>query len=575
MKQSGVIQSNLQLYCFPLFKKLLLLLHAQTTLKKNNMLKKVPHTYVIVFGIIVIAAILTWIIPPGKYVEQTIIANGEEITNMVFYYESDLPAEYQPAKESKPQTWQVFSALFNGFVKQSNIIIFILMIGGAFWIMNNSKAIDVGILAFLKFTKVLERIPLMRRLGVDNIIIVMIMIMFSLFGAIFGMSEETIAFVIILIPLSISMGYDSIVGVCMVYIAAHLGFAGAVLNPFTIGIAQGLADIPLFSGIEYRMFCWVVINLIGIIFVLRYAAKVRKNPKSSIMYEEDSYWRKRESADVENLEYYTPRMAWVVFFMLLASLVIFSFIYPVTLLQIGNTELSLSIIPILTVLFVVLGIITLRKSVHFFILILLLYTILFLIIGVMGYGWYVMEIATLFLVMGIASGLAINKSADEIAVLFLEGVKDILSAAIIVGLAGGIIVILSDGGIIDSILYGLSKGMGNFGDVASVGVMYVIQTIINIVIPSGSAKAAITMPIMAPFSDLIGISRQATVMAFQFGDGFTNMITPTSGVLIAVLGVARIPYHKWVKWVWPLILTMIILGFLLLIPTVTMKLNGF
>jgi uncharacterized ion transporter superfamily protein YfcC len=142
-------------------------------------------------------------------------------------------------------------------------------------------------------------------------------------------------------------------------------------------------------------------------------------------------------------------------------------------------------------------------------------------------------------------------------------------------LAGGIIVVLEDGGIIDSILYGLSRSMGQFGDIASVGTMYVIQTIVNVVIPSGSAKAAITMPIMAPFSDLIGISRQATVVAFQFGDGFTNMITPTSGVLIAVLGVARIPYHKWVKWVWPLIAILIIVGFLLLIPTVTMELNGF
>jgi uncharacterized ion transporter superfamily protein YfcC len=146
---------------------------------------------------------------------------------------------------------------------------------------------------------------------------------------------------------------------------------------------------------------------------------------------------------------------------------------------------------------------------------------------------------------------------------------------VIVGLAGGIIVILEDGGIIDSILYGLSKAMVNFGNIASIGVMYLIQTIINIVIPSGSAKAAITMPIMAPFSDLIGISRQATVMAFQFGDGFTNMITPTSGILIGVLGVARIPYHKWVKWVWPMILALIVLGFLLLIPTVTIPLNGF
>ena len=539
------------------------------------MLKKVPHTYVIVFSIIVLAAILTWIIPPGKYVPQTVTSNGKEQTEMVFYYQDQLPEAYQTDSAPKVQTWQVFSALFKGFVKQSNIIIFILMIGGAFWIMNQSKAIDVGILAFLKYTRKLEKNRLMRLLGIDNVIITMIMLMFSMFGAIFGMSEETIAFVIILIPLAISMGYDSITGVCMVYVGAHLGFAGAILNPFTIGIAQGLADIPLFSGIEYRLFAWVVINLVGIAFVLRYARKLRRRPQSSIMFEEDSYWRKRDKGDLENITYYTPRMAWVVYGLVLIVLTLFSFFYPYTTLVIGNSSLTLMMIPIATLAFAVLGLLSLKKSVHFFILLLLAYTILFLIIGVMGYGWYVMEIATLFLAMGIAAGLAINRSADNIAVMFLDGVKDIMSAAIIVGLAGGIIVVLEDGGIIDSILYGLSKSMGQFGNIASIGSMYVIQTIINIVIPSGSAKAAITMPIMAPFSDLIGISRQATVVAFQFGDGFTNMITPTSGILIAVLGIARIPYHKWVKWVWPLIALLIIVGFLLLIPTVTMELNGF
>lgn len=536
---------------------------------------KVPHTYVIVFSIIVLAAILTWFIQPGKYVEVTKMVDGIEKTELTFFYEQDLPEPYKSEHQSEYQTWQVFSAMFKGFVKQSNIIVFILMIGGAFWIMNESKAIDVGIMAFLRFTKKLEKKRLMRSIGIDNIIITLIMIMFSIFGAVFGMSEETIAFAIILIPLAISMGYDSLVGVSMVYIGAHLGFAGAILNPFTIGIAQGLAEIPLFSGIEYRMFSWVVINFIGIFFVLRYAKKLRRNPKVSIMYEEDAYWRQRDHHENTVVTYYTPKIAWVVYALTLTTLIIFSVIYPVTTMKIGNSAVSLSIIPISAVLFAVAGFVSLRKSVHFFILLLLAYTILFLIIGVMGYGWYVMEIATLFLVMGILSGLAINKTADDIAILFLAGVKDIMSAAIIVGLAGGIIVVLDDGGIIDSILYGLSQAMGNFGKVASVGMMYIIQTIINIVIPSGSAKAAITMPIMAPFSDLIDISRQATVMAFQFGDGFTNMITPTSGVLIAVLGVARIPYQKWVKWIWPLILTLVILGFLLLIPTVTMQLNGF
>lgn len=536
---------------------------------------KVPHTYVIVFFIILIAAALTWIIPPGKYLPVFGNIDGKEVKTLVFHYKDQLPADAAATFNSQPQTWQVFSALFKGFVKQSNIIIFILMIGGAFWIMNHSKAIDVGIMSFLKFTKRLEHNPIIKRLGVDNIIMLMIMTMFSMFGAVFGMSEETIAFAIILIPLAISMGYDSIVGVGLVYVAAHLGFAGAVLNPFTIGIAQGLADIPLFTGLEYRIFCWFVINAVGFYFILRYAAKIRKNPKQSPMYEDDAYWRSREQLSNDTVVYYTPVMAWVVYGLILLSLVLFSFFYPTTVLSLGDYSVEFWVLPLSAFVFALAGFFSLKKSVHYFILLLLTYTIVFLIVGVMGYGWYVMEIATLFMAMGIASGLAINKSADEIAKLFLEGVKDILSAAVIVGLAGGIVVILEDGGIIDSILYGLSTAMMNVGDVASVGIMYAIQTVINVVIPSGSAKAAITMPIMAPFSDLIGVSRQATVMAFQFGDGFTNMITPTSGVLIAVLGVARIPYSKWVQWVWPMVLIMVILGFLLLIPTVTMQLNGF
>jgi len=186
-----------------------------------------------------------------------------------------------------------------------------------------------------------------------------------------------------------------------------------------------------------------------------------------------------------------------------------------------------------------------------------------------------MEIATLFFAMGLSAGIAMNYSPNKITKLFLEGVKDIMSAAMVVGLAGGIIMILNNGRIIDTLLYYISSSMGEFGKMASVSMMYVFQTMINIIIPSGSAKAALTMPIMSQFSDLIGVSRQATVMAFQFGDGFTNMITPTSGVLIGVLGVAKIPYEKWVKWITPFMIILMLLGLLLLIPTVTMELNGF
>jgi len=404
---------------------------------------------------------------------------------------------------------------------------------------------------------------------------VLVMVLFSVFGAVFGMSEETIAFIIIVVPLAISMGYDSIVGVCMVYVAAHMGFAAAVLNPFTIGIAQGIANLPLFSGLEYRIFCWFVINFIGIAIVLWYAKRVKDKPERSPMYKLDEYWRKRGTTEIENIDYKTPGITWIVYGFIVLCLVLFSFEFPMSDMRIGNIVKTIPAVPLATGLFALSSIPALLKSAHYFVLNLLAFTIVFLVIGVMGYGWYLMEIASLFFVMGILSGAAMNYSGNRITKLFVEGTKDILSAAMVVGLAGGILVILEEGKIIDTILYNISNSMQGMGKVGSVSVMYAIQTFINVIIPSGSAKAALTMPVMAPFSDLVNISRQATVMAFQFGDGFTNMITPTSPVLIGSLGMAKIPYDKWVKWVIPLIGIMIIVGWLLLLPTVMMDLNGF
>lgn len=545
--------------------------------------RKVPHTFVIVFCCIIVAAMMTWFIKPGKYVKEALVENGQTTSDsvMVFYYQDQLPEPYAQEFHAQPQTWQVFSALFKGFESKSDIIVFILIIGGAFWIMNKSHAIDKGIMAFLRFTQRLEHKKFFRKIGVNNMVIIMVMLVFSLFGSVFGMSEETIAFTLIIIPLAISMGYDSIVGVCMVYVAAHIGFSGAMLNPFTIGIAQGIAKIPLFSGLGYRTFCWVILTIIGIVFVLLYAKKVKKEPKSSIMYDGDEYWRRQKTEDgrqkTEDLSTFNSQFsaAWWVFGVVSAVLVFCAIRYPMTTLKVGNGSATLPLLPIGAVLFVIVGFFALRKAVHYFILTLLFGTVYYLVVGVLGFGWYIMEIATLFLFMGVCSGFAIGKSASDIAKLFVEGMGDILSAAVVVGLAAGIVIVLQDGGVIDTILYGLSKSMNNLGTIASTEIMYGIQTLINIVIPSGTAKAAITMPIMAPFSDLIGVSRQTTVMAFQFGDGFTNMITPTSGVLIATLGVARIPWEKWVRFIWKFILVLIAVGALLLIPTVTMRLNGF
>lgn len=531
------------------------------------MLKKIPHTYVIVFSIVVISAILTWIVPGGAFERHIVTVNGIE-RNVV------IPGSFHYSGNN-PQTWQVFSALFDGFVSRADIIIFILIIGGAFWIMNTSRAIDVAIQSFLRFSRKFGNNRLVSAIGSDNLIFIIIMLIFSIFGAVFGMSEETIAFVIIFVPLAISMGYDSIVGVSLCFVAAALGFAGAILNPFTIGIAQGLSNLPLFSGIEYRMFCWVIINLAGFAFVIRYAKRIRKNPESSPVREDDKYWLARKENEGEEITYNTPLSAWLIYFSLLIVMAVFAWFYPFTNLSAGEDSVSLPLLPALTILFGLTGIVSLRKSVHFFIIQLLLFTILILITGVMGYGWYIMEIATLFFAMGIVTGIAMNYSADRITKLFLEGVKDIQSAALIVGLAGGIIIILNNGNVIDTLLFRLSESISGMGKMAAVSMMYVVQNLINLVMPSGSAKAALTMPMMSQFSDLIGVSRQATVMAYQFGDGFTNMITPTSGVLLGVLSVARIPYEKWFKWVLPLMIILIIIGFILLIPTVYVKLKGF
>lgn len=468
-------------------------------------MKKIPHTFTIVFGLIVLAAVLTWVVPAGEYTR--VVEGGREVVLNDSFHRVD----------AAPQTWQVFSALFNGFVDKADIIVFILMVGGAFWILNNSHAIDVGVMAFLRRVQRLSRYKLVSKLGVNNIIITLVMLLFSLFGAVFGMSEETIAFVVVFIPLAIQMGYDSIVGVCMCYVAAHVGFAGAMLNPFTIGIAQGIAGLPLFSGLEYRFFCWVTLTVVGIAFVLWYAARVKAKPERSPVYKLDDYWRERAS----------------------------------------STEQST---------------LTVR---HILILILLLLTIVALVVGVLAWGWYIAEISALFLAMGILAGIIDRQSADDIAKLFLAGCKDILSAALVVGLASGIIFILRDGHIMDTLLYGLSRSLAHTGEVASLAVMYVFQTLLNIVMPSGSAKAALTMPIMTQFADLIGVSRQTTVLAFQFGDGFTNMLTPTSGVLIGVLGIARIPYGTWLRWVWKFILALIAIGFILMLPTLWLELPGF
>ena len=295
---------------------------------------KVPNTYVIIFSVLLLCAVATWFIPGGV-----------------------------------PQTWQVFSALFEGFSQQAGIIAFVLIIGGAFWIVNSTKAVDAGISRFIENTRKLERFSVVRKLGIGNIVIVLVMLLFGVFGAVFGMSEETIAFVAVVIPLAKSLGYDEIVGVCMVYVAAHVGFAGAMLNPFTVGIAQDMSGLPLFSGIEYRTLCWVVLMAIAIVCVLIYASRVKK---SRLGVDAVSTAKVETVAEVKS-----GLGAWISFAVITVALVLFSAFYASgCVVKVGQGEFAAPwLLWAATGLFALSSVLSLRSSAQMYILNLLMFTI--------------------------------------------------------------------------------------------------------------------------------------------------------------------------------------------------------
>ena len=455
---------------------------------------KVPNTYVIIAVIIALCAVLTWFVPGGQYVKA-----------------DDGTLSYESV-DAVPQTWQVLSAVYHGFVKQAGIIVFILVVGGAFWLLNATGAVEAGIQRFI--VRIGKR---------DLLVLVALTVLFSLAGAVFGMSEETIPFVGIVVPLVVSMGYDAFMGMLVVYVASNVGFSSAFLNPFTVGIAQGMADLPLFSGMGYRIFCWAFLTLLMVVFVCFYARRTKK---------ETSPLAPSGLGRSDNMATGAPSV--------------------ISSDAAGGVEKSVMHL-------------AKRQS---WILVVLLLTVIALIVGVTCWDWYMPEITGLFLGMGILCGIIAGFSANRIADELIAGARDILSAALVVGFASGIIVILQDGKVVDSILHGMQEGLDGSSPVASLSAMYGIQALINFIIPSATAKAAITIPIMAPFADMVGVSRQAMVLAFQFGDGFTNMVTPTSGVLVAALAMARIPYAKWVKWVWKGVAVLLALGLLLLLATV-------
>jgi uncharacterized ion transporter superfamily protein YfcC len=357
-----------------------------------------------------------------------------------------------------------------------------------------------------------------RSRALEVMLLPVFMTLFSLGGAIFGMAEETVPFVLIFVPLALALGYDSITGAAIPFVGSAAGFAAAFFNPFTVGVAQGIAGVPPFSGAAFRVGLWCVTTTVTIAFVMWWAHRVRRNPALSPMHAMDEV-RRREGLHLADLDApFTGRQRAVlaIFFAGLALLV--------------------------------WGVLPAARG---------------------GFGWYIVEIAALFVALALAMGAVGGLGANGTASAFMDGVRQLAATAVLIGLARGILVVLQDAQVIDTILHALASTLEGTSSATAAMAMFGAQTAINFFVPSGSGQAALTMPLMAPLSDLIGVTRQTAVLAYQMGDGFTNMIIPTNPVLMGVVALAGIPWPQWARWILPLQLLLFGIGLVALFVAVS------
>lgn len=518
---------------------------------------QMPDTYVIIFFIVVLAAVLTYVIPTGHFdvlyevtngsgEEIVRVADGEvadfEMAGSVFTVDASGDKTYVltgeeelgAIKKSKAKAVDVatdagaafkvvqvygdyqsegqrngikifekwggvgfLNFAFEGFVSGSKwgsavgVMAFILIVGGAFGIVLHTGAVENGILNLISKTK-----------GKEVAIIPIMFILFSLGGAIFGMGEEAIPFAMILVPVMVAMGYDAITGIMITYVATQVGFAASWMNPFSVAIAQGIAGIAVGSGNGFRMTMWAVFTIIGVVFTMAYAKGIKKDPKKSVSYETDGYFRD----DLKEKE---------------------------------EERVDFGLGHMLVLLTLVLGMV-------------------WLIWGVNEYEYYLPEIATIFFTIGIVSGIIgvvfklENMTVNDIASAFRGGAKDLLGAAMVVGMAQGIVLVLGGTGagsdtVLNTVLSGMVVTLKGLPTVVTAWLMYAFQSVFNFFVVSGSGQAALTMPLMAPLAQLVGVSKQVAVLAFQLGDGFTNCIVPTSAALMGTLGVSRVEWTQWLK----------------------------
>lgn len=447
---------------------------------------KTPHTFVILVAIIIIAAIATYLIPAGEFTRFKDAATGKTLVEA---------GSYHRIASNPLNPLLIPSAIYTGIVKSASTITFMLIIGGAFEVITSTGALTA---LCKKLSKTFSKHK--------YAVIPVFLTLFSIFGFTMGMSSEVMIFVPIGITLALFLGLDKVTGTAMIALGAAVGFTAGILNPFNVGVAQDIAELPLFSGMAYRIVILVILLVATSAYIIIYAKKVAANSEKSVIYgiQEDTEYTFEDVSD----------------------------------------SISKSQIAVLVIMAAGFGI---------------------LIYGLSKKGWYFEEMSGLFIFMGIACGLVSGYGPSRIAKEFGNGAKGIVVGCLIIGIARTVEVILSDAKILDTIVYGIVNIVNVMpGSIKAVG-MFICQSLINCVIVSGTGQAAVTMPLMVPVSDLVGISRQTAVLAFQLGDGFSNSVLPMSSSLMGYLAVSKIPYSKWLKFMMPLFLIWTALGCLFML----------
>lgn len=455
-------------------------------MKKKKELKALNPMLFLV-AIMLIVTVASYIVPVGSY--DRVMVDGQEIVD---------PESYHSVERSPITPFNLLVSVTLGMQRGSAIIFFLLIIGAMFAILDGTGAINAGMTNIVRAMK-----------GKEFLMIPVCMIVFGMGSAFCANFEEFLAFVPLVLACCLTMGFDSLTAVGIIFCAAAAGYGGAITNAFTTGIAQSIAGLPMFSGMGLRIAVFVVLLTVSIIYVTWHALRVKKNPQLSSTYEMDLVTAKNVALNVDNSVPLTTRQKIV--------LVIF----------VGG--------------------------------------IAFTVYGIIVKGYYIDELAGIFLAIGIIGGLVGGLRPGEICEHFEKGCVNMLFPCLVVGLANSVIILLEQSNMMDSIIHLLASALNGLSPMLTAFGMFITTDLFNVLIPSGSGKAAIVMPIMVPLADMMDITRQTSVLAFQLGDAFTNVMAPTGGEILAALAMCGgVSFKKWMKYLLPLFIAWWIVAFIFL-----------